>query len=72
MPAKITRLTLNYRSCPPQSDGSRPNIASVYILQSPTANPGQIPPLVRVAYAYEYALNTLKYAGTVLAQAMES
>jgi hypothetical protein len=43
-----------------------------YILQSPTANPGQIPPLVRVAYAYEYALNTLKYAGTVLAQAMES
>ena len=41
------------------------------ILQSPTTNPGQIPPLVRVAYAYEYALNTLKYAGTVLAQAME-
>ena len=29
MPAKITRLTLNYRSCPPQGDGSRPNIASV-------------------------------------------
>jgi hypothetical protein len=28
--------------------------------------------LVRVAYAYEYALNTLKYACTVLAQAMES
>jgi hypothetical protein len=42
-----------------------------YILQSPTANPGQIPPLVRIAYAHD-ALNTLKYAGSVLAQAMES
>ena len=34
--------------------------------------PGTDPPLVRVAYAYEYVLNTLKYAGTGLAQAMES
>jgi len=49
-------------------DGS---VNGEFIAKSLLENPGQIPDVVRVAYDYQYSLNTLKYAGTILAAVME-